>query len=172
MGRGKDLMLAQKKYGMKNFKKDILVYNISTQEQTNLLEKTFIAAEREKVGRENCYNKADGGLGGSYGMKDHHHSEETKQKLKTSVYNGKKPKGFHQREIKDDRANKISNTLKKQRAVYMQFTDTGEVLTTNECAKIYGYAGSSCVGRSIRRGGFVAGRPAILITNKIVVKHS
>lgn len=63
MGSGKRLGYAKKKYGIENFKKEILVFNISKQEHANILEQTFIAAEREKVGRENCYNITDGGDG-------------------------------------------------------------------------------------------------------------
>ena len=76
MGSGKILKLAIKKHGVENFKKEILVFNISKKEHADLLEKTFIAAEREKVGAENCYNIADGG-GGNTG----HLSEETKKKI-------------------------------------------------------------------------------------------
>lgn len=67
MGSGALLLKAQKKYGIENFKKEILVFNISRKEHIDLLEKTFIASEREKVGRENCYNIADGGEGGNGG---------------------------------------------------------------------------------------------------------
>lgn len=65
MGSGKALYAAKVKYGIKNFKKDILVFNIPNLKYANLLEETFIDAEREKVGRENCYNIANGGDGGN-----------------------------------------------------------------------------------------------------------
>lgn len=93
MGSGVLLKKAQKKYGMKNFEKKILIFNISKLENVNLLEKTFIAAEREKVGRENCYNRADGGDGNTGKLSEEtrkkmaeshtggHHSEEAKRKL-------------------------------------------------------------------------------------------
>lgn len=102
MGSGVHLVRAQKKYGMENFKKEILVFNISTQEHANLLEETFIAAEREKVGRENCYNISDGGQGNhtkgihfseehkrhlSEAHKNKHFSEETKKKMSESHKN-------------------------------------------------------------------------------------
>lgn len=79
MGSGVHLKRAQKKYGMENFKKDILVFNISKKEHADLLEKTFIASEREKVGVENCYNITDGGEG--YTGK---RSEETRNKISES----------------------------------------------------------------------------------------
>ena len=86
MGSGKHLIRAQKKYGIENFKKEILVFNIPKEEQANILEKTFISSEREKVGRENCYNIADGSYGG--GMKGRHFTEEHKRKL-SKAHKGK-----------------------------------------------------------------------------------
>ena len=67
MGSGVLLAKAKKKYGVENFEKEILVFNIPKREHTDLLEKTFITSEREKVGVENCYNIADGGDGGNLG---------------------------------------------------------------------------------------------------------
>ena len=61
MGSGVYLEKAKKKYGIENFKKEILVFNILKKEHIDLLEKTFIASEREKVGARNCYNIAKGG---------------------------------------------------------------------------------------------------------------
>ena len=81
MGSGVLLRKAQVKYGIENFKKDILVFNISRKEHVDLLEKTFIAAEREKVGIKNCYNIANGGEGGA----GCHRSEETKKKIKDAT---------------------------------------------------------------------------------------
>ena len=78
-GSGKRLWEAYRKYGIENFEKQILVFNISKKEHADLLEKTFIAAEREKVGKENCYNISDGGEGGNF--KGRKHSEETKRKI-------------------------------------------------------------------------------------------
>lgn len=77
MGSGKHLKAAQAKYGIENFKKEILVFNVSKKEHIDLLEKTFIAAEREKVGVENCYNITGGGEG-ALGRPT---SKETKAKL-------------------------------------------------------------------------------------------
>lgn len=93
IGSGTALREAQKKYGIENFKKEILVFNISKKEYADLLEKTFIASEREKVGAKNCYNIAAGGGGNtspcseeqkrkmSEAHKGKHHSEETKRKM-------------------------------------------------------------------------------------------
>lgn len=119
MGSGKHLRAAQAKYGIENFKKEILVFNISKKEHIDLLEKTFIAAEREKVGAENCYNISDGGQGGS-GTRGKHwkHSEETRQKISDALkgrhlseeakkklseaHRGKKLSEEHRRKIREN----------------------------------------------------------------------
>ena len=99
MGSGKRLWEAYRKYGLENFEKQILVFNISKREHADLLEKTFIASEREKVGIKNCYNLADGGNGGYIGPV----SEETRQKL------SKSHKGKHRSE---ETKRKISESKK------------------------------------------------------------
>lgn len=83
MGSGKTLKKAKIKYGIENFKKDILVFNISERKYADLLEKTFIASERENVGVENCYNITDGGQGGV--AIGHTASEETRKKISESL---------------------------------------------------------------------------------------
>lgn len=62
MGSGKLLRFAQKKYGIENFKKEILVYNVS-KEHIDLLEKQFIAFYKSQGKAE--YNIAKGGGGGA-----------------------------------------------------------------------------------------------------------
>ena len=82
MGSGVDLVPDQKKYGMENFIKGIIVDGIEDQETTNQLEEYYIALERAMVGKENCYNKADGGQAGCLNYwEGKHRSEETKKKL-------------------------------------------------------------------------------------------
>lgn len=123
MGSGKRLRAAQAKYGIENFKKDILVFNVSKKEHADLLEKTFIAAEREKVGVENCYNIADGGEGGNTGPrseeairktseahKGKHLSEEWKKKI-SEANKGRLPwsTGKH---LTEEHRRKISETQK------------------------------------------------------------
>ena len=97
MGSGVYIKRAINKYGIENFKKEILVFNISKKEHIDLLEKTFIASERGKGIAE--YNIANGGKGsaghkmpesakrklserskGNQYHTGHHHSEETKRK--------------------------------------------------------------------------------------------
>lgn len=83
MGSGILIKDAQTKYGIENFKKDILVFNVAKKEHIDLLEKTFIASERNKVGKENCYNIANGGAEPL--------SEETKKKMSEAARNKPKP---------------------------------------------------------------------------------
>ena len=73
MGSGKILKLAKKKYGIENFKKEILEFNIPTIELANDWEQMYILFERAKGKAE--YNIANGGQGkGAI-------SEETKIKI-------------------------------------------------------------------------------------------
>ena len=104
MGSGARLKPDQKKYGIENFKKEILVFNIQKPEQANLLEETFIAAEKEKVGVENCYNKTKGGEGIS------DHSEETKKKM--SETRKDKNNGFYGKKHSEEWKRKHSEALK------------------------------------------------------------
>lgn len=78
MGSGKHIRRAEKKYGMENFKKEILVKYIPTKERTDDLEIKYIKYERMWHGEENCYNIASGG---SVGFINGHHTEDTKKKM-------------------------------------------------------------------------------------------
>ena len=66
MGSGKYLKAAQKKYGIENFKKDILVFSIVEKSFIDLLEKEYIKFYRSLGKAE--YNIADGGQGGNLGL--------------------------------------------------------------------------------------------------------
>lgn len=61
MGSGKRLNLAKEKYGIENFKKEILAFVDGTAEELDAAEVFFIQHYREKVGVENCYNITNGG---------------------------------------------------------------------------------------------------------------
>lgn len=125
MGSGKLLLKAQKKYGIENFKKDILVYNVSKKEHIDLLEKTFIASERIKVGAENCYNITDGGEGGTYSRseetrkkmakakKGHLVSEETRKKMSKSHKGNQCRKGCHHSEETRKKMSEVQSKVQK-----------------------------------------------------------
>ena len=132
MGSGKLLKRAQKKYGIKNFKKEILVFNISKKEHADLLEKTFITSEREKTGAENCYNITDGGEGysGPHSLehikkiseahKGRHLSEEHKKKL-SIVLKRKYHKSFseeHRRKLSETKKGKHWKLVDEKRVWY------------------------------------------------------
>ena len=106
IGSGKLLRAAQAKYGIENFEKQILVFNISKREHTDLLEKTFIASEREKVGVKNCYNISGGGNGGNLG-------EEVNKKISEAM-KGKTPwnKGKHCKPLTEEHKRKLSEANK------------------------------------------------------------
>lgn len=91
MGSGIHIKAAIKKYGIENFTKTILVFNVPKKEQADILEKTFIESEREKGKAE--YNISDGGQGGKvYDVcpnKGKRLSEETKRKM-SEAHKGKR----------------------------------------------------------------------------------
>lgn len=111
MGSGKHLISAQKKYGIENFKKDILVFNVAKKEHIDLLEKTFIASEREKAGTGNCYNIADGGGGGNGGYNKGKHFSEEARKNMSEAHKGK-PAHNKGKKMSEEQKKKLSEAQK------------------------------------------------------------
>lgn len=117
MGSGKLIKRAIEKYGLENFKKEILVFNVPKKEHADILEKTFIASEREKGKAE--YNIADGGNGGKIydvaPFKGEHHSEEARRKMseakkgKPSAFKGKCHSEETKRKMSEARKGRPSN---------------------------------------------------------------
>ena len=89
-GSGKLIKLAINKYGISNFKKEILHDNINEQSMADDLEKFWISFERLCGHAE--YNIADGGLGGAPLFKGHHHTKESRLKTSQSLIKTNKEK--------------------------------------------------------------------------------
>lgn len=87
MGSGKILRMAIQKYGIDNFKKEILINNISVRKYANKAEKTLIAIERKHNKAE--YNICDGGEGFS----GTHHTKESKRKIGIASLGNQHAKG-------------------------------------------------------------------------------
>jgi len=100
MGSGKCLKRAQAKYGIENFKKDILVFGIVKKSFIDLLEKEYIKFYRS-IGKAE-YNIADGGQGGSInkGKKFGPMSEEHKRKI-SEAQKGKRFSEEHRRKLSE-----------------------------------------------------------------------
>jgi len=105
LGSGKQLKQAIKKYGRKNFKKEIL-FDFETEEEMNQKEKEIIT--EDFVNSDDNYNLGIGGEGGA-NFKGKTHSEETKAKMKAKALE-RKLKGFT-RPQKEETKEKISKTL-------------------------------------------------------------
>lgn len=93
MGSGILLAKAKKKYGIKNFEKEILEFDIPNVELANDWEQMCILFERAKGKAE--YNIAPGGLG-HIG----HHTEETKKRM-SKTRTGRKYSEEHRRHISE-----------------------------------------------------------------------
>ena len=109
MGSGILLAKAKKKYGIENFKKEILEFDIPDVELANDWEQIYILFERAKGKAE--YNIADGGKGNARCRC----SEETLRKLSEShkgiqgYWKGKKFSEEHKRNLSEAKKRKPSN---------------------------------------------------------------
>lgn len=91
MGSGVFLEKAKKKYGIENFKKDILVFGVVRKDFINLLEKEYIKFYRS-IGKAE-YNIADGGTGYDCANKwnGHLQTEETRKKISEKMKGKRNP---------------------------------------------------------------------------------
>ena len=114
MGSGKLLKLAKKKYGIENFKKEILEFNIPNVDLANDWEQMYILFERAKGKAE--YNIANGG-GGTQGVTSYWRgkklTEEAKRKI-SDAHKGKPAwnKGKKCKPLTEETKRKISDALK------------------------------------------------------------
>lgn len=96
MGSGKVLHMAFKKYGMENFKKDILVSGEFTKDEIDKLEIEYIKNERA-IGKAE-YNLASGGNGGDLSQFIDYDSEafhrHVSEGVKKTYANGRKSSGW------------------------------------------------------------------------------
>ena len=106
MGSGKLIKLAKKKYGVENFEKEILEFDIPDVVLANDWEQMYILFERTKGKAE--YNIADGG-GGSPGVIGYwcgkHLTIETRRKLSES-HKGNQPSEETRRKMSETRKGK------------------------------------------------------------------
>ena len=114
MGSGKLIKLAKKKYGIENFEKKILEFDIPDVELANDWEQMYILFERVKGKAE--YNIADGG-GGTKGVISYwcgkHLTDETKRKI-SEMKKGQTAwnKGKHCKPLTEEHKRKVSDALK------------------------------------------------------------
>lgn len=114
MGSGKILKQAKKKYGIENFKKEILEFDIPNVDLANDREQMYILFERAKGKAE--YNIAAGG-GGTKGVTGYwcgkHLTDEAKRKL-SEAHKGKLVwnKGKHCKPLTEEHKRKLSEANK------------------------------------------------------------
>lgn len=119
-GSGKILKLALKKYGLENFKKEILISGKFSKEQINRFEKCIIRIQRFLGKAE--YNLADGGQGGNtskfINYKDPERCRKLSESMKDQIKKGKrlylKQDTFRGKRHTEETKKKMSEIAKKQ----------------------------------------------------------
>lgn len=122
MGSGKILKQAIAKYGIENFTKEIIVFNITSRTMADLIEKECIYFERTL--RKAEYNITEGGEG-FYSK----HSQATKDKIRKSLIGNTRAKGKNL-----NNKNALGNKLTKETCLKMSKSRKGNA--NNGCAYI------------------------------------
>lgn len=116
LGSGKALEAAIKKYGRKNFKKEIL-FDFATQEEMDRKEKELIT--EEFISSNSNYNMGVGGEGGPH-FKGRKHTEESRKKMGrsgrklTKTQRKKISEGNRRRIISEETKQKLSELAKRR----------------------------------------------------------
>lgn len=152
-GSGKLLRLAIKKYGKRNFTKEVLVTKIPSLKYADYAEKLYISRERSRNGGQ--YNICDGGSGFTS-----HHTSESKAKIGIGALGNQHAKGFNignqyakgnilseevRRRMGESRKGNLNNG-----ATYIKCVETGEIRRTIEWRKL-GYANAYCVAHGYQK---------------------
>ena len=111
LGSGILIKEAIKKYGRDNFKREILVSNITSQDVANQLEIDYIAQERAKGKAE--YNIADGGVSTHNRLIKYIPWNKGKKGLQTPWNKGKS--GYHNRNKRSEVSKRKSSETMKQK---------------------------------------------------------
>lgn len=112
LGSGIRLKNAIKKYGVENFKKEIIA-SFETEKEAREYERALIK-EKDAIKLDEFYNLAPGGYGGGTG---HPCTEEAKIRIANALKGRKRPREMVERIAKKLRGRKQSSELREKRSI-------------------------------------------------------